>query len=809
MIQYVSQITLSSGQLPADGEVKTMAQKKRRTAGQITYAGVRTVGAVIALVFKIIGTLILIGITTALIFACIFLVYVKTNLTSELGLSLENFTMNESSIIYYLDRSDGEYKELVTLQSGEYRIWVDYEQIPKSAEHALVAIEDKRFYKHKGVDWYRTFGAFVNMFLSMKDNFGGSTITQQLIKNVTEEDEITVQRKLTEIFRALDLERRYDKKEIIEWYLNVVYFGHGCYGIGAAANYYFGKEAKDLTLAEAASIIAITNNPSMYSPYVNREANKRRQTDILYEMRSQGYIDTEEMEEAKSQTLRFQRGSENSTVRTVYTWFEDALIADVIEFLMQERNISYRMAETLLFTNGYRIYATIDPAIQEIVDSIYENLEEIPKVTGSNQQVQSAIVIADPYTGEIVALSGGVGEKTQSRILRRATQSRRPPGSSLKPLAVYAPAIELRKITPETRFMDSEEVRLTGTEWMPKNDDLKYNGVVDVRYAVRRSLNTIAAQIVDQITPQASYDFLTQKLGVNLAPEDNDYAPMALGQLTYGITVREMAEAYTIFPNSGIETKLRLFTHITDADGKLLYENPKKNVVAISDVTAYWVTDMLQEAVRAGTGSEARLQNMPVAGKTGTTSDRKDRWFAGFTPYYVAVVWTGYDTPARMTVSGNPAAQLWKKVMEKIHADLPAKDFPRPANVELEPIPGVEPEFEYVVRGITVDGEILYEETKKAQRGSVVTEQAREVEGYRLAGSADKAITITGDPASDLIEFFYQTIIVEPTIPPPDYGDPDESPQPGDEEDDFPVIPPWETPSPSPTPQNPLVYNWG
>jgi hypothetical protein len=162
-----------------------------------------------------------------------------------------------------------------------------------------------------------------------------------------------------------------------------------------------------------------------------------------------------------------------------------------------------------------------------------------------------------------------------------------------------------------------------------------------------------------------------------------------------------------------------------------------------------------------------------------------------------------------MTVSGNPAAQLWKKVMEKIHADLPAKDFPRPANVELEPIPGVEPEFEYVVRGITVDGEILYEETKKAQRGSVVTEQAREVEGYRLAGSADKAITITGDPASDLIEFFYQTIIVEPTIPPPDYGDPDESPQPGDEEDDFPVIPPWETPSPSPTPQNPLVYNWG
>jgi len=792
-----------------------MAHKKKRTAGQITLTGAKAVGRIVALVLKVLGTLILIGITSALIFTCIFLIYVKTNLTSELGLSLENFTMNESSIVYYLDRSTGEYKELVTLQSGEYRIWVDYEEIPKYVEHALVAIEDKRFYKHHGVDWYRTFGAFVNMFLSMKDNFGGSTITQQLIKNVTEDDEVTVQRKLTEIFRALDLERRYDKKEIIEWYLNVVYFGHGCYGIGAAANYYFGKEVKDLTLAEAASIIAITNNPSMYSPYLNREANKRRQTDILYEMRDQGYIDTQEMEEAKSQTLRFQKGSESSTIHTVYTWFEDALIADLIKFLMEEKNISYRMAETLLFTNGYRIYATIDPAIQELVDSVYENLDEIPKVTGSDQQVQSAIVIADPYTGEIVALSGGVGEKKQSRIILRATEARRPPGSSLKPLAVYAPAIEMRQITPETRFLDSEEVRLTGTNWMPKNDDLKYNGVVDVRYAVRRSLNTIAAQIVDKITPQASYDFLTQKLGVRLAPEDNNYAPMALGQLTYGITVREMAEAYTIFPNSGIETKLRLFTHITDADGKLLFDNPKKNVVAISDVTAYWVTDMLQEAVRSGTGYEARLQNMPVAGKTGTTSDKKDRWFAGFTPYYVAVVWTGYDIPARMTVSGNPSAQLWKKVMEKVHADLPYKDFPKPANVELEPIPGVEPEFNYVVRGVTVDGEVLYEETKKAQRGSVVTEQAREVEGYRLAGSADKAITITGDAASDLIEFFYQ--VKEEPVPPPDIEGPIIPPiPPGDEdgdEDDMPAVPPWESPSPSPSaspvPQNPLVYNWG
>ena len=321
-----------------------MAQHSQRAAGRVVRTGVRTVGGAIALIFKIIGTLILIGVTSALIFACIFLVYVKTNLTSELGITLEDFKLNESSIIYYLDRNDGEYKELVTLQSGEYRIWVDYDQIPKSVEHALVAIEDKRFYTHHGVDWYRTFGAFVNMFLSMKDNFGGSTITQQLIKNVTEDDEVTVQRKLREIFRALDLERRYDKQEIVEWYLNVAYFGHGCYGIGAAANYYFGKDVKDLTLAEAASIIGITNNPSMYSPYLNREANKRRQTEILNLMRQQGYIDSQEQEEAKSQTLRFQKGAESSTIRAIYSWFEDAVIEDVIQLLMEERNVSRKAA---------------------------------------------------------------------------------------------------------------------------------------------------------------------------------------------------------------------------------------------------------------------------------------------------------------------------------------------------------------------------------------------------------------------------------------------------------------------------------
>jgi penicillin-binding protein 1A len=259
-------------------------------ATKIVKSGARTVGRLIALILKILGTLVLIGVTTLLIFSCIFVIYAKTNLVKPLDVTLEEQKLKLSSIIYYENPDTGTMEELVTLQSKEYRLWVDYEDIPKVMEEALVAIEDKRFYDHNGVDWFRTLGAFGNMFLQMKDNFGGSTITQQLIKNLTEEDEVTVQRKLQEIFRALEFEKEYEKWQIVEWYLNEVTFGGNCYGIGAAANYYFGKEVGELSLAECASIIAITNNPSLYNPYINAEGNKNRQVVILDEMLEQGYI---------------------------------------------------------------------------------------------------------------------------------------------------------------------------------------------------------------------------------------------------------------------------------------------------------------------------------------------------------------------------------------------------------------------------------------------------------------------------------------------------------------------------------------
>lgn len=756
-----------------DCEVTLLSSANSDKTTYIAKTGARTIGSIIVFLLKIIGTLLLIGVTTLVIFACIFTVYVKTNLTQDLDVSMKEFQMSLSSEIFYKDANSGTYKELVTLQSKEYRKWVDYDAIPKFAEHAIIAIEDKRFYDHHGVDWYRTFGAFGNMFLSMKDNFGGSTITQQLIKNLTNESEVTVQRKLLEIFRALQFEKEYKKTQIIEWYLNVVNFGGSTYGIGAAANYYFGKDTSALTLAECATIVGITNNPSVYNPYIDSVANKKRQEDILTEMYNQGYITKQQMDEAKAQKLVFQKGKDNSSAKVTYTYFEDAVIEDVIADLKQQKGISTQVAENLLFTQGYQIRCTVDPTIQKKVDSIYQDLDSIPKVGGSSQQIQSAIVLADPFTGDILAMEGGVGQKTGNRLLNRATQSQRPPGSSIKPLAIYSPAIEYGLITPETRFEDAEDVKLSGTDWMPNNDDFSYHGVLTVREALISSINTVSAQILDKLTPATSYDFMVNKLGFTLSPYDQDYAPLALGQLTNGATVREMAQGYTMFANNGVETHLVTYSQVLASDGKtVILDNKKVTSVAISPVTAYWVTSMLQDAAEYGTGYEANLGDiMPMAGKTGTTTSMKDRWFCGFTPYYVAVVWTGFDTPATMQVSGNPSAQTWHNVMSLVSTGQEYKEFPKPADTYLSPVPGVDLEVSYTIKCVTADGKVLQTVADRVGvPGKKVTETAPVIPGYTISGEASKTMTLSKDKTKNIMTFLYQPVAPSPSPSPSPSG---------------------------------------
>ena len=644
-------------------------------AAQAADATVSVAGAVL----RVLGTILLIVLVTGLLFLCIFAYYVKNCLSTDLDVQLSDFTVSLSSSILYED-SDGNWQNLTNLSSTENRVWIDYADIPKDMEHAAVAIEDKRFYKHKGVDWYRTTGAFINMFLSMKNDFGGSTITQQLIKNLTKQDDITVQRKLLEIFQALEFEKSYDKEEIMEWYLNIVYFGEGCNGVYTAAETYFGKEPKDLTLAECASIIGITNNPSKYDPFISRENNKARQETILKQMYEQGYINKEQYDEAVAQELVFVRSESDDATQTIYSYYAEAVINDVLNDLVEQKGVSRDTARTLLYSGGYQVYSCYDPSIQQAIDDVYTDLDKMPqRPSASGQQFESAIVIMDPYTGEIKGMSGGTGKKTINFGTNRATQSKRPPGSSIKPIATYGPAMELGLITQYTQVNDAPDIKLSGTSWYPKNSGGGNYGVITIREALQRSLNTVSAQILDKLTPRASYEFLKDKLGVtSLAESDCDYAPLALGQLTNGITVREMTQAYSAFVNDGVFTYGRTYSYVKDSSGEVVLENPARTIVAFKANTAWNMTDMLCNAVNSGTGGEARLSGMPAGGKTGTTTNNCDRWFVGFTPYYVAAVWTGYDMPEYMNFSGNPAAQIWKLVMEPIHKDLPTKSFPAP-----------------------------------------------------------------------------------------------------------------------------------
>ena len=667
--------------LPQNNEIITEEKKsvkaERKTARVVLDKTMAAVSTVLSVGLKVLGAIFAVLLLAGMIFACILAFYIKTCLTPELDVSLDDYKLNQSSTIWYTD-SAGEQHELISLTGKENRVWVNYEDIPKYMEQAVVSIEDKRFYDHKGVDWYRTSGAFVEMFVTMQNSYGGSTVTQQLIKNLTGQDEVTVQRKLNEIFGALELEKKYDKKEIMEWYLNAVYFGEGAYGVQTAAHTYFNKDVKDLTLAECAAIAGITNMPTYYDPFYSEQNNKERQETILKEMYNQGFISYDEYKDAASQELVFSRSAEEETVQQVYTYYEEAVINEVIADLMKQKGLSESAARQLVFNGGYQIYSCFDPAIQACVDNVYTNMSQIPNL-GGTQQLQSAIVIMNPYDGEILALSGGVGTKSINFGLNRATQTKRSPGSSFKPIASYGPATELGYITPTTWVNDAPNITLKGTTWYPKNDSNQNYGYVTILQALQYSLNTVAAQIVDKLGPETSYNFLINKLGMtSLTPADCDYAPMALGQLTNGITVREMAAAYCSFVNDGVFTYSRLYTLITDKEGNIVINNTPSNVQAFSANTAHVMTYLMENAVNNGTGSEAKFYGMPVAGKTGTSGEYNDRWFVGCTPYYVAAVWTGYDIPARVNTGGNPAAQLFRKVMQPAHEGLAYKSFVYP-----------------------------------------------------------------------------------------------------------------------------------
>ena len=676
---------------------------------------------------RVIGTILLVFVLTAAIFAGIFSAYINSSMRGRVEVYLDEFETKVSTELYYQEPSSGEWTMYHTLfLDSENRIWADLDQIPKDLQKAVVAIEDKRFYKHKGVDWHGTARAIFRTIFGGSVQ-GGSTITQQLVKNVTGDNQNTVKRKVMEIYRAQELEKRYEKDEILEAYLNEVYFGYSCYGVVTASLKYFNKDVSELSLAECASLIAITNNPSLYDPLQTDwglENNRTRQLLVLGAMLEQGKIDQAAYDAAKEENVVFSNGytilgdrvdvdtdkkddtdtdggdeqpeEETETATSSQSYFTDAVIEDVAAALVEKYGLTdstnpvtgkvttaFDQGVNMVYGKGYKIYTTQNPDYQKIAEEVCTDTSNLPYTSTytnsygekETEQLQVGMTIVDPYTGYVVAMVGGAGVKQYDRGWNWATSARQC-GSAIKPISVYAPALDDGTINGASTIDDYPVMVLNGSVY-PKNANGRYKGLTPLHTAIARSTNTCAVRVVQEYGTSRSYDFMTNKLGfTTLTSQDaQQVGNMGLGGLDRGVTTEEMAAAFAAFANEGIYTAPRTFVRVEDADGNVILENEAKASVAMKDTTAALMNSLLQEVINGGTGYEGRISGMHVAGKTGTTNNDQDRYFVGYTPYYSCAVWVGYVHNQRIVASGNPAASMWQKVMSRIHADLPDKDF--------------------------------------------------------------------------------------------------------------------------------------
>lgn len=607
-------------------------------------------------------------------------------------MDLDNLNMNFTSFVYYTDKETGESREMDRLYDNENRIWAEFDQIPQYMKDAIVSIEDERFYSHNGFDIKRIIGAAISMIKKGDYSYGASTITQQLVKNLTGDDDITIERKIQEIYRAWQIERKFSKDEILELYLNTIYLSQQCNGVQAAANVYFGKDVSALSLAECASLAGITQYPSLYDPIVNPANNKEKQEIVLQKMLELGKIDKNEYENAIHEKLVFSQKKSGDAVILSNSYFVDAVIEEVLADLQEEKGYTRQVALKMLYSGGLQIYSTVDIDVQKTLESIYTDESNFPQTTGDIKP-ESAAVVIDPETGNIVGIIGGRGEKTASRTLNRATGTLRQPGSTIKPIAVYAPALEYGHISPDSTIIDGP---ITINGWSPRNSGGGFSGAVSIRTAVARSLNTVAVKVLDKITIDTSYDFLEKNLGITSLVEnetrdgkvysDKVYPALSLGGLTDGVSVLEMCAAYVPFASKGLYTKPTTYSKVLDHKGNIILEKSSDDVkIAMSEQTAYQMTQLLQGVIRYGTGSSAALKypNIAAGGKTGTTSNDNDRWFIGFTPYYVTAVWFGYDQPKSLgSIGYNPSIPLWRSIMNEIHAEKEPKTFHMPSNMK-------------------------------------------------------------------------------------------------------------------------------
>lgn len=672
---------------------------------------------------------------------------------------------------FLYDDAGNQIRKLAAPDSN--RLPVTLEQIPVDLQHAVVAIEDERFYEHNGIDVKGILRAGMKALTTGDFSEGASTITQQLLKNnvftnwtseSTQLERFT--RKIQEQYLAVQVEKKTDKDTILENYLNTINLGAGSYGVQAAARQYFDKDVWDLNLSECATLAGITQNPTKFNPIINPDSNRKRRKEVLQHMLDQNYITQDQYDEALADDIysRIQAAQEknSSTDNTVYTYFEDELTDQIINDLMNIKGYTKKQATNLLYSGGLKVYTTQDSKIQNILDEEYADPSNYPDTVqyeldyaltvtdpDGNQvnyskemlqlyfqnedpdfdllfdspedgqtyvdkykasilangskvlaervnfapQPQSSMSVIDQHTGYVKALIGGRGEKTASLTLNRATDTTRQPGSTFKIVSTYAPALNEKGMTLATTFEDEPYEYPDGS---PVNNVTRsYNGTTTIRTAIQNSINVVAVKCLEKVTPELglkyldNFGFTTLAHGTEADKDANGNIwsdanlATALGGITRGVTNVELCASYAAIANGGNYIKPIYYTKILDHNGNVLIENTAAERSVIKESTAFLLTSAMEDVVKQGTGTACQLDNMPVAGKTGTTEAYNDLWFVGYTPYYTCAVWSGYDNNEKLPdYARNFHKALWKKVMTRIHEGLPSKEFEKPASVE-------------------------------------------------------------------------------------------------------------------------------
>lgn len=704
-----------------------------------------TAGRVLGAIMRFIASCLCVCIILGSVAAVAVSLYVvkETQGDSDL-LDLTQLELAYTTIIYSQqinDQGQPEWVEYQRLQSPEEnRIWKPLNEISPYIQHAFVAVEDENFYTHPGFSFKRTVLAAINeVFRKLTGSYltgsqlGASTIEQQLIKNITGEDESSgiegYARKVKEIFRAIALDNRFSKEEILEAYLNTIGLTGNTAGVEAGANQYFGKSAADVTIAEAASIAAITKNPSRFNPYTNPEEHLKRRDDIILFMQQQGYITQAEAEAAWATPLNLveKTTDENAAVQTDYSWFTDQVISEVIDDLVAENplgreNWDRAAANDYLYNGGLRIYSTVDTEVQTALENVWlegkywepmpiENYDDPnnPDDTPRTITTQAAGVVIN-YKGELCGVVGGLGQKTENRGFNRGTEMERQVGSTMKGVAAYPLGIDMDLINYSSVLMDdyfpiSDGKGGTRTDW-PSNWSGRYSHSMTTVYeALKQSLNTVAVRVGDWVTPRTMFEFARETLGITTLDEnsDIDLAPMVLGATTTGLSPYELAGAYMMYGDGGRMTSLHSYTSVRDYQGNEILEKDIVTTQAIGEDTAYIMNRLLHSVLfdRGGTayGIHPDANVMDSIGKTGTTNDNKDVWFVGLTPKYVMATWYGYDQNEPMddynsyyiyknkgSQKGHPGASAFAEVMDTIQADLSEEEiveWEKPDSVEI------------------------------------------------------------------------------------------------------------------------------